>query len=246
MTLILLALACVPDLAPLVANDPDNGVPAVEPAAPPEPQYDEAEISAVLAQLTADDAAAKAEAFKAFPTVEVDEVAGRKTRRAKAAPKFVNSRTTVHAKLVTDMADVVKLVALRWVYVSDSWLFFDHATVAVGDFRARVTFDDPRRDNGSGEIWEHATLIMGSIIPIDGMSIGRDVAEKMADPGKVTIRLEGRQHYDDYELKAWEKASIKAALVLTKPVPTRDEAAAVLAARPPEAAPGTLNTTEAQ
>ena len=78
---------------------------------------------------------------------------------------------------------------------------------------------------------------MGSIIPIDGMSIGRDVAEKMADPGKVTIRLEGRQHYDDYELKAWEKASIKAALVLTKPVPTRDEAAAVLAARPPEVTP---------
>lgn len=241
MTLLLLALGCTPDLPKFLEtykDDPTGGVVAAAvPVAPPEPQYDEAKISEVLAKLTADDAAAKAEAFKVFPTVEVDDVAGRKTRRAKAAPKFINSRTTVHAILVTDMADVVQLVAIRWVYVSDSWLFFDEATVAVGDFRSKVTFDNPRRDNGSGEIWEYATLLIEDSILIPGLSIGREAAEKMTDPGKVTIRLEGREHYDDYELKAWEKASIKAALVLAKPVPTRADAAAVLAARPPEATP---------
>lgn len=241
MTLILLALGCTPDLPKFLEtynDDPTGGVVAAAvPVAPPEPQYDEAKIAEVLAKLIADDAAAKAEAFKAFPTVEVDDVAGRKTRRAKAAPKFVNSRTTVHAMLVTDMADVVKLVAIRWVYVSDSWLFFDEATVAVGDFRSKVTFDNPRRDNGSGEIWEYATLLIEDSILIPGLSIGREAADKMTDPGKVTIRLEGREHYDDYELKAWEKASIKAALVLAKRAPTREDALAVLSARPPEATP---------
>lgn len=69
------------------------------------------------------------------------------------------------------------------------------------------------------------------------MAIDRAVVAKMTDPGKVTIRLEGREHYDDYELKSWEKASIQAALVLSKDAPTREDAAAVLAARPPEATP---------
>ena len=241
MTLILLLLACVPDLPTFLEtynDDPTGGVPTpVEPAAPPEPVYDEAKISEVLARLTAEDTAAKVEALKAFPRIDTDEVAGRKTRTAKAAPKFINSRSTVPAMIVTDMEDVVKLVALRWVYVADSWLFFDHATVAVGDFRAKVTFDNPRRDNGSGEIWEYATLFVETtIIPIPGLSIGRDVAEKMTDPGKVTIRLEGREHYADYEMKPWEKASIQAGLVLAKRAPTRDDAA-VLAVRPPETTP---------
>ena len=242
MTLILLALGCTPDLPTFLEtynDDPTGGVVAAAvPVAPPEPQYDEAKISEVLAKLTADDAAAKAEAFKLFPTVDVDEVGERKYREPKAAPKFINTRSSVHAMVVTDMADVVKLVTIRWGYVADSWLFFDRATIAVGDFRSQVTFDDTRRDNGGGEIWEFANLLIPSgDIVLPGMAIDRAVVAKMTDPGKVTIRFEGTKHYDDYELKPWEKASIKAALVLSKSVPTRDEAAAVLAARPPEATP---------
>lgn len=242
MPILLLLLACATDLPAFLQtynDDPTGGVPTpVEPTAPATPVYDEAAISEVLAKLTADDAAAKAEAFKGFPTVDVDEVGGRKYREPKAAPKFINSRTTVHAMVVTDMADAVKLVTIRWAYVADDWLFFDHATIAVGDFRSQVTFDDTRRDNGGGEIWEFANLLIPSgDIVLPGMAIDRAVVAKMTDPGKVTIRLEGREHYDDYELKAWEKASIQAALVLSKDAPTREDALAVLAARPPEATP---------
>jgi len=239
MTLLLLALACKPDLPTFVANyndDPTGGVPSPVESAPP--AIDEGKISEILARLTAEDTAAKAEALKAFPTVRVDEVRGKKYCSPKATPKFVNSRTSIHAVVVTDMADKVSTVLMQWGYVADNWLFFDRATVAAGDFRGTVVFSDTVRDNGSGEIWEYANLIFparGLYLP--GMSIDLAVAEKMTDPGKVTIRFEGTKHYDDYELKGWEKASIKAGLVLVKPVPTREDAAATLAVRPPEATP---------
>lgn len=225
MILLFLALACT--------RGPFTGG-----IGPPEPQYDEAQVSELLAKLTADDAAAKAEALKAFPTVKVDEVRGKKYRSPKAAPKFVNSRTAIHAEVVTDMADKVSTVLMQWGYVADSWLFFDRATVAVGDFRGTVVFGDTVRDNGSGEIWEYANLIFPAReLYLPGRSIDPVVLEKMTDPGKVTIRFEGTKHYDDYELKGWEKASIKAGLVLAKSVPTRDDAAKVISSRPPEATP---------
>jgi hypothetical protein len=239
MTLILLLLACATDLPTFLEtydDDPTGGV--VSPVLPPEPVYDEAKLSEVLAQMSADDAAAKAAALKAFPTVKVDEVRGKKYRSPKAAAKYINSRTSIHAEVITDMEDKVSTVLMQWGYVADNWLFFDRATVAVGDFRAKVVFRDTVRDNGSGGIWEYANLIFpagGMYLP--GMSIEREVAEKMTDAGKVTIRFEGTKHYDDYELKAWEKESIKAALVLTKKSPTRDDAIAVVAARPPETTP---------
>lgn len=239
MILLFLALACTPDLPIFVANykdDPTGGVPS--PVEPAPPAIDEGKISEVLARLTAEDTAAKVEAIKAFPKIDTDEVGGRKYRKPKAAPKFVNSRTSIHAEVVTDMADKVSTVLMQWGYVADSWLFFDRATVAVGDFRSKITFDDTVRDNGSGEIWEYANLIFparGLYLP--GRSIDPVVLEKMTDPGKVTIRFEGTKHYDDYELKGWEKASIKAGLVLAKSVPTRDDAAKVISSRPPEATP---------
>lgn len=91
------------------------------------------------------------------------------------------------------------------------------ATIAVADLRSKVTFDTPRRDNGLGEIWKFATLfVQNSCVPLPGMSIDPAAAEKMADPGKVTIRLAGREHNADYQMKPWERASIKAGLVLAK------------------------------
>ena len=110
--------------------------------------------------------------------------------------------------------------------------------LVVGLLGIAFVFSNTVRDNGSGEIWEYANLIFparGLYLP--GMSIDLAVAEKMTDPGKVTIRFEGTKHYDDYELKGWEKASIKAGLVMVKPVPTRDDAAAAIAVRTPEATP---------
>jgi hypothetical protein len=235
MTLILLALACVPNLAPLGANDPANGVAAVEPAAPPEPQYDEAKISAVLAQLSADDAAAKAEAFKAFPTVEVDEVERRKTWEPKG---YTFGPTSIHTSVKTDMSDKVQRVIMNWEYRANDWLFFKRATVAVGEFRADVTFVQPSTHVGYGNISEWALLFVPDVgEALTRYNIDRATAEKMADPGKVTVRLSGTKGYKDYIMKPWEKASIKAGLVLAKRDPTREDALAVLSARPPEATP---------
>lgn len=227
--LLLLSLAaCTPE-APVATTPP-------APAVPVPPPVDEAKVAEVLAKLMADDVAAKAEALKAFPTVKVDEVDNKKRRKPKAAPKFINTRTSVFAYVVTDMADNVKTVLVQWGYVADDWLFFKEATVATGDFRATVTFDDPTTDNGSGEIWEYANLVLSDVsdpkLFLPGFMLPTVTAAKMTEPAKVTIRFEGREFYKDYEMKAWEKDSIKAALVLVKKAPTREDALAVMAAPP--------------
>lgn len=228
LLLLLSLVACTPE-AP-VANTP----PA--PVVPVPPPVDEAKVAEVLAKLTADDVAAKAEAMKTFPRVEVDEVKGKKFLSPKAAPKFINTRTSVHAEVVTDMTDKVKAVLVQWGYVADDWLFFKEATIATGDFRATVTFDDPTTDNGSGEIWEYANLVLSDVsdpkLFLPGFMLPTVTAAKMTEPAKVTIRFEGREFYKDYEMKPWEKESIKAALVLVKKAPTREDALAIVSAPP--------------
>ena len=222
----LILTGCSPEAGPPASSAP------VKPVPPPEPAVDEVKVAEVLTKLTADDVAAKAEALKAFPTVEVDEVKGKKHRSPKAAPKFINTRTSVHAEVVTDMADNVKAVLVQWGYVADDWLFFKEATIATGDFRATVTFDDPTTDNGGGEIWEYANLVLSDVSDpkmfLPGFMLPTVTAQKMTESAKVTIRFEGREYYKDYEMKPWEKESIKAGLVLVKKAPTREDALAIV------------------
>ena len=216
-------VACTPADAPVTTTPP---------AVPVPPPVDDAKVNEVLAKLTADDLAVKAEALREFPTVTVDEVKRWKSRSPKAAPKFINTRTSVHAEVVTDMADNVTAVLVQWGYVADDWLFFEEAIIATGDFRATVTFNNPRRDNGSGKIWEYANLVLKEVsdpaLFFPGLTLPAVTAEKMTAPAKVTIRFEGREFYKDYEMKPWEKDSIKAGLVLAKEPPTREDALAAL------------------
>ena len=177
-------------------------------------------------------------ALAAFPTIDLDDVRGKKYRSPENAPKYINSRTSVHAEVVTDLNDTVSAVFVQFSYVGDDWIFFDKATIAAGDFRATPTFERPVRDNGGGKVWEHTRLLIDPDpnpalwAALPGRLIPAVTAEKMTGP-KVIVRFEGSEYYKDYELKAWEKDSIKAALVLARKAPGRDDAIAALDA--PEA-----------
>jgi hypothetical protein len=88
-------------------------------------------------------------------------------------------------------------------YYGDEWIFYDQIKVMADDnivYEKQFNYDEVRRDNSSGHVWETA----------DYFALEDDIAalRKIAAAAKVTIRFSGREHRQDYDLTKQEIRNI--------------------------------------
>ncbi len=91
-------------------------------------------------------------------------------------------------------------VLLKFQYYGSNWLFLRDASVLADGVKYDVSFDDVRRDNSGGSVWEYAFL------PLTDQN--REMARAIASGNDVQIRFRGRDYYRDVTVKDKVKEDI--------------------------------------
>ncbi len=182
------------------------------------------EVKAVLEASRADYDSKMKALLKGW-SCELDKVNQVAHCRPDSAPKYINSRTTVHAKVSLSPAGVLQGAYLQLNYAGDDWIFWESVKIRAGE--ELVTWDAfprPERDHQGGNVGEWTTL------RLDGPD-GRRLSEVVARPGDVIVRFTG-QRYSDHTVKRWERESIQTALEMLSltSMSEADAVAAVLGA----------------
>jgi len=148
-----------------------------------------------------EEAARLANALKGL-TKKRDDIKNVTYYRDATSPQFVDSRSNISLAII-DPDDRDPYLALYIYYVADDWLFIENYTVKAGAETFQIDasgFDDVKRDNNYGGIFEWYTALAESHLPM--------IRAIIAAPS-ATLRYQGRQYYKDRTITASEKRALQ-------------------------------------
>lgn len=112
---------------------------------------------------------------------------------------YLATNTNINNENFLDNFDLNLL--LRISYEGQDWLFVDSMTIKTDNDKYELNMSLDKRDNSGGSVWEWRQL--------QNREIDINMLEDMMNSNSVTIRLKGRQYYDDRELTYNEKEALK-------------------------------------
>jgi hypothetical protein len=115
-----------------------------------------------------------------------------------AKPRYANTRSYLLPYVGVNGSRVWMRIKLH--YTNDSWLFVKKARLNIDGNIVMLKTDDWQRDNGP-DIWEWTDLAVNKN--------NRELLKLIAESKKTTIRLDGRQYYDTFELRDRDKQAIR-------------------------------------
>jgi hypothetical protein len=179
-------------------------------------------LAPVLAELRAEQRERCAPLLKNF-VADVDEVEEIKRWRPAKAPKFMNSRTTLHGALTSDLEDQVTSVWLVANYAGDDWVLFDRLIAKTDAVKLEFSAS-PERDNAGGTVGEITRFAVHS----DANDFAPEwvLASHLRSmaTGDVIVRFQGKRSHD-HRLLQWEQQSLADAACFAD-VPTMADARA--------------------
>ncbi len=127
-------------------------------------------------------------------TIDKDEV----ENRYFISPQGDSLRS--EAKMYIGVNDEKQWLRFKVKYYGDDWLFVNSYKVAADDYRWQSPKMEFKRDNSSGDVWEW--------VDISATSKEIEVAKKLANADKSTIRFQGSKYYSDKDLDGDQKKSL--------------------------------------
>lgn len=134
--------------------------------------------------------------------LESDEFDGTNFYVPKGVPRGAENNMHLYVAQ-TKSNDLV--LRLKIMYAADNWLFAKQVDLKAGDQVFSIDTPTWKRDNGSGRIWEWIDR------PVKTGDLAALTAA-MREP--TTIRVTGKQYYDDRKLRDKERAELQAAFDL--------------------------------